>query len=83
VEDLAAISLDRADMVKAGLQAALDAAESFEASSGVAASEWLASARVAVEKLDPTTPMGLQRAEVQDAFRALADAVIALVERGA
>jgi hypothetical protein len=38
---------------------------------------WLASARSAIDALDGVTSLGFQRAATQDAFRSVADAVLA------
>jgi hypothetical protein len=74
---LSAVDLDRADRVKEALDRGTEAMRSFARIRGA---EWLVAwvdaAAAAVNAIDPATPLGLQRAAVQDALRALADAVL-------
>jgi hypothetical protein len=74
LEDLGAVDLDRADRVKAALEQGVEATRAV-ARHRSALEEWVDAAAASVEGIDAATPLGLQRAPVQDALRALADAV--------
>jgi hypothetical protein len=77
------IDLDRADRVKAGFDQALVAFKSIaDATLDERHDGFLEEATQAVRRLDSRTPLGLQRTELQDAARALADAVLVALEFG-
>jgi hypothetical protein len=77
LRELDPTDLDRADRVKAGFDRALAAFRSIaKAALDERHDEFLGDAVQAVERLDGRTPLGLQRTELQDAARALADAVL-------
>jgi hypothetical protein len=74
---LGAIDLERADRVKDALERGAEALRALARDRGAAPlGPWVDAAAAAVDAIDPATPLGLQRAAVQDALRALADAVL-------
>jgi hypothetical protein len=78
LERLGAVDLDRADRVKAALADGVEAMRALarrRAGTG-SLDAWVEAAATAVNAIDPATPLGLQRAAVQDALRSLADAVL-------
>lgn len=79
LERMTSLSLDRSDRIKTGLTACLDALGSVRARADhTVARRLLADARDAIDAIDAGTPLGFQRAPVQEAFRSLADAMTAL-----
>lgn len=77
LERLDAVDLDRADRVKAALEHGIEAMRAVARGRGAGWLEaWIDAAAAAVDGIEPAKPLGLQRAPVQDALRALADAVI-------
>jgi hypothetical protein len=78
LERLGAVDLDRADRVKAALAYGVEATRALARSRPGTGSldAWVNAAATAVNAIDPATPLGLQRAAVQDALRSLADAVL-------
>jgi hypothetical protein len=76
------ISLNRADLAKAGLLAAARAlAELATPSSGSALAELVTNAHDAARAIDVNSPFVFERARIQDAFRAAADAFLVFAER--
>jgi hypothetical protein len=77
LERLGPIDLDRADRVRAALDRGIEALRAV-AREGDAPGlgGWVDAAAAAVDGVDPATPLALQRAPVQDALRALADAAL-------
>lgn len=74
---LGPVDLDRADRLRAGLAAGVDAIGSIARSRGERSLDpWIAAAARAVGAIDAAAPLGLQRAVVQDALRSVADAVL-------
>lgn len=74
LEQLGDLSLERVEVIKAGLGAATDALARLSASSGQSALDaWVESARGAVDRIDARLPLSLQRAAVQDALRSVVD----------
>jgi hypothetical protein len=78
LEELARVDLDRADRVKGALDRGVDAMRAIarDRESG-SLTAWVEAAAAAASAVDPSTPLRLEHAPVQDALRALADAVIA------
>jgi hypothetical protein len=73
------LSLERTDRVKEALGAAVTGLEELGAASGPDLDSWTMSAVRAVRAIDPHVPLGLERAQVQDAARAVVDAFAAAV----
>ena len=68
-------ALDYSEKTRAALAGAVDAIEALGAGGGAPGLEgWVASARKAVQDISSRTPFELQRAAIQDAFRAVVDA---------
>lgn len=68
-------ALDFAEKTRVALASAVDAIEALGAGGRAAGLEgWTASARKAVQDISTRTPFELQRAAIQDAFRAVVDA---------
>lgn len=80
LERLDAIDLDRADRIRAALDAAAEGLGTV-AAPDESFTPWADAAATAVRHIDPAVPLGLQRAAVQDALRATADALIVALER--
>jgi hypothetical protein len=76
LEQLSRVDLDRADRVKAALERGIDAMREI-ARGRARLTAWVEAAARATRAIDPSTPLRLAHARVQDALRALADAVIA------
>jgi hypothetical protein len=77
LERLGGIDLDRADHVKEALERGIEATRAFARTRGAEwLDPWVEAAARAVGAIDPASPLGLQRAVVQDALRSLADAVL-------
>jgi len=75
-------SLKRSDLAKAGLLAATGALEELTAAQeGSLLALLLANARDAVRAIDVDSPFSFERARIQDAFRAAADAYLVFAER--
>lgn len=75
-------SLERADLARAGLLAAAAALEELAAPpDGSLLARMLASARAAAGAIDVHSPFVFERAQIQDAFRAAADAFLVFAER--
>lgn len=78
LEQLSRVDLDRADRVKAALERGVDAMrEVARGREKGSLNAWVEAAARATSAIDPATPLRLAHARVQDALRALADAVIA------
>ncbi|HSK02656.1 MAG TPA: hypothetical protein VK932_15500 [Kofleriaceae bacterium] len=76
-------SLERADLTRAGLLAATAALEELAAPpEGSLLARLLAHARDAARAIDVHSPFVFERAQIQDAFRATADAYLVFAERG-
>lgn len=83
LEELGAIDLDRADRVKAALDHGVEALRRVaRAREAGWLRPWIDGAAAAAEAVDRSTPLGLQRAAVQDALRSLADAALAARQFG-
>jgi hypothetical protein len=77
LEHLGGIDLDRADHVKEALEQGVRATRELARTRGAEwLDPWVEAAASAVRAIDPPSPLGLQRAVVQDALRSLADAVL-------
>jgi hypothetical protein len=76
-EHLDAVDLDRADHVKAALERGVGAMRAIAKGRASWVQGWADGAAGAVAGIDPNLPLGLLRAPVQDALRALADAALA------
>ncbi len=77
VVDLEEPTLQRVDAIHRGLAAAVAVLERL--GSDPQASGWVQSADRAVQSIDTVEPLPLQRPQVQDAFRAVVDALAAIV----
>ncbi len=76
------ISLQRSDLAKSGLLAATRALEELSAPAGGAVLvRLLANADEAANAIDVNSPFVFERARIQDAFRAAADAFLVFAER--
>jgi hypothetical protein len=76
-------SLERSDLAKAGLIAATRALEELAApQEGALLARLLSNARDATHAIDVHSPFTFERARIQDAFRAAADAFLVFAERG-
>jgi hypothetical protein len=72
-------SLERSDFAKAGLLAATRALDELTAPpEGSLLARLLANAGAAARAIDVNSPFSFERAQIQDAFRATADALLAL-----
>ncbi len=82
IADTDPTSLERADLAKAGLLAAAAALEELAAPpAGSLLARMLANARDAASAIDVHSPFVFERAQIQDAFRAAADAYLVFAER--
>lgn len=67
-------ALDYSEKTRAALAAAVDAIDALGGPEAGGTRGWVASARKAVDDISSRTPFELQRAAIQDAFRAVVDA---------
>jgi hypothetical protein len=72
-------ALHHAEPARDALEAALEALTVAASDRGNDSEAWLSAARMAIESISDTTPYGLQRARIQDAFRSLVDAFAAVL----